>query len=180
MKPDPVYYDQSKDLNTRAVHETALYDPAVHDDQIVVMFETPADAQAALDKLAAEGLAGDAAITERTPDGANAGVNSEGGNTGLWGALKGLFAPDNEVHGLAEGVNRGHALLVLHPALEGRNRVIELLEASHPIDFDARLEQWRTAGWQAMADAAPERQRVGSRDPARSTERVRSYYAPRP
>ena len=179
MKPDPVYFDQSDDLEARAVHETALYDPSVHDDQIVVMFETPADARAALDKLAAEGLAGDAMITERTPDGANAGVNSEGGNTGLWGALKGIFAPDNEVHGLAEGVNRGHALLVLHPALETRNRVIELLEASHPIDFDARLEQWRTAGWQNLAASAPERTRVGARDAARGNERVRSYYASR-
>ncbi len=180
MKPDPVYYDQSEKLNAQAAHDVALYDPAVHDDQIVAMFETPADARAALDTLAAEGLAADAVITDRTADGANAGVNSEGGNKGLLGALKGLFVPDDEVHGMAEGVNRGHALLVLHPSLETRPRVIELLEASHPIDFDARLEQWRTAGWQNLRAAEPARERVGTRDTTRGGERVRTYYSPRP
>ena len=202
MKP-PIsgYFDQGSDLRQDAVHDTALYDPAAHDDQIVVMFETPADAQAAIESLAAEGLAGDAVITDRTADGANAGVNSEGGNTGFWGSLKGLFAPDDEVHGMAEGVRRGHALLVLHPAIETRDRVIDLLEAAHPIDFDARLEQWRTAGWQALraqesatmgaestaqpdvqapsASFAVPRPRVGWRDTNRGGTAVRSYVADR-
>ena len=168
-------------------HPTYLYDPAVHDDQIVVMFSTAADAQAALDRLAAEGLAGDAAITDRTADGANAGVNTEGGDTGLWGSLKGLFAPSDDAHGLAEGVRRGHALLVLHPALDARSRVIEILEASNPIDFDARLEQWRTDGWRNLAQQeaatmgaeADARPRVGVRDTTRGSGAVRSYYAPR-
>ena len=183
MKPPSVYFSDSTNLDAAAVHETSLYDPAAHDDQIVAMFETPADARAALDRLAAEGLAGGAVITDRTPEGANAGVNSEGGNTGLLGALKGLFAPDDEVHGLAEGVNRGHALLVLHPRLETRKRVIELLEASQPIDFDARLEQWRTAGWENLRAAehasTPPRDRIGLRDTTRGGERVRTYFAPR-
>lgn len=188
MNSPAVSFDHANDP-ARPGHNTALYDPAAHDDQIVAMFETPADAQAALDRLAAEGVAGDAEITDRTADGANAGVNSEGGNTGLWGSLKGLFAPDDEVHGLAEGVRRGHALLVLHPSLEHRGRVIELLEASNPIDFDARLEQWRTAGWEnlraqeaaTMGAAAGEtaRYRVGMRDTTRGGDRVRSYFAPR-
>ena len=201
MKP-PIsgYFDQDSGLAQNAVHETALYDPAAHDDQIVAMFETPAAAQAAIDRLAAEGLAADAMVTDRTADGANAGVNSEGGNTGLWGALKGLFAPDDEVHGLAEGVRRGHALLVVHPAIETRDRVIKLIEASNPIDFDARLEEWRSAGWQALKaqqaatmgaettapagtqapSASFARARVGVRDPARGTPGVRSYFAERP
>ncbi len=168
-------------------HPTYLYDPTRHDDQVVVMYETEAAAQAAIDALGAEGLAGDARITDRTEDGANAGVNAEGGSTGLWGSLKGLFAPDDEVHGLAEGVRRGHALLVLHPALETRNRAIEILEASGPIDFDAKLEQWRTDGWRNLAqqeaatmgaetDARP---RPGMRDTTRGSASVRSYYAPR-
>ncbi len=203
MKP-PIdgYFSHSPELSDDTVHETALYDPAAHDDQIVVMFETRDAAQAAIDRLAAEGIAGDAMITDRTPDGANAGVNSEGGNTGLFGALKGLFAPDNEVHGLAEGVRRGHALLVLHPAIQTRRQVIEVLETSGPIDFDARLEEWRTAGWEELykqqaattgsgtttpggveapsPSSALARPRVGMRDPARGSATVRSYYAPKP
>ncbi len=194
MKP-PIsgYYDQSEKLSGDAVHETALYDTtAKQDDQIVAMFETPEAAQAAIDRLAAEDLAADAYVTDKTADGANAGVNSEGGNTGLFGALKGLFAPDDEVHGYAEGVRRGHALLVIHPAIETRSRVIDILEASSPIDFDARLEQWRTAGWQqlrteeAAANAAqsttpaePEARPLGARDPARGTSGVRVYTSGR-
>ena len=192
MKPPATELDKNGNLITHPTgahfgHPTYLYDPAQHDDQIVVMFETPAEAQAAIDKLAAEGLAADAHITDRTEDGANAGVNAEGGSTGLWGSLKGLFAPDDEVHGLAEGVRRGHALLVIHPALETRNRAIEILEASNPIDFDARLEQWRTDGWRNLAQqesatmgtAADARPRVGQRDTTRGSSPVRSYYAPR-
>ena len=196
MKP-PIsgYYDQNDKLPGDAVHETALYDTtARQDDQIVAMFETPEAAQAAIDRLAAEGLAADAYVTDRTADGANAGVNSEGGNTGLFGALKGLFAPDDEVHGYAEGVRRGHALLVIHPAIDTRSRVIDILEASGPIDFDARLEQWRTAGWQQLraqeaatmgaettapagteAPSASLARPVGARDPASGTPGVRVY-----
>ena len=186
MTLPPLDRDQGATLADRSVHTIRRYDPSVHDDQIVVMFETAADAQAAIDRLAAENLAGDATITDHTEDGANAGVNSEGGNTGLLGSLKGLFAPDDEVHGYAEGVRRGHALLVLHPAIETRMRVVELLEASHPINFDARLEEWRTAGWQRMAEqhatseAAEARSRQGVRDPERGSAAVRSYYAERP
>ena len=191
MKP-PTELDKNGNLITHPTganegHPSYLYDPAQHDDQIVVMYQTPQDAQAAIAILNAEGLAGDARVTDRTEDGANAGVNAEGGSTGLWGSLKGLFAPDDEVHGLKEGVRRGHALLVLHPALDSRNRVIEILEASNPIDFDARLEQWRTDGWRNLAqqeaatmgaetDARP---RVGVRDTTRGSGAVRSYFAPR-
>ncbi len=191
MKP-PTELDKNGNLITHPTganegHPSYLYDPSKHEDQIVVMYQTPEAAQEAIKMLGAEGLAGDAYVTDRTEDGANAGVNAEGGSTGLWGSLKGLFAPDDEVHGLAEGVRRGHALLVLHPALETRNRVIEILEASNPIDFDARLEQWRTDGWRNLAqqeaatmgaetDARP---RVGVRDTTRGSGAVRSYFAPR-
>ena len=193
MQPPTTELDKNGNLithpagSTQSGHPTYLYDPAVHEDQIVVMFETAADAQAAIDRLTAEGIAADARVTDHTEDGANAGTNAEGGNTGLWGSLKGLFAPDDEVHGMAEGVRRGHALLVIHPDIEQRNRVIEVLEASNPIDFDAKLEQWRTDGWRnlreqeaatmgAEADARP---RVGVRDTTRGSAAVRSYYAPR-
>ena len=193
MKPPTSYLDKNGNLTVTpaerepVMHETTLYDPAAHDDQIVVMFATLEDARAALDRLGAEGLAGDGFITDRTSSGANAGVNSEGGNTGLWGSLKGLFAPDDEVHGLAEGINRGHALLVLHPALDTRNRVIQILEASNPIDFDARLEEWRTDGWRnlraqeaaTMGADSTARPRVGVRDDTRGSGTIRSYYAPR-
>jgi hypothetical protein len=193
MKPPATSLDKNGNLlvhpagEVQLGHPTTLYDPNIHDDQIVVMFETWADAQAALDRLEAEGIAAGASITDRTSDGANAGVNSEGGNTGLWGSLKGLFAPDDEVHGYAEGVRRGHALLVLHPDLDTRDRVIQVLEACNPINFDARLEQWRTDGWKnlraqeaaTMGAESTARPRVGVRDETLGSGSIRRYYAPR-
>lgn len=192
MKPPTTELDKNGNLIVHPAearphgHPTNLYDPDAHDDQIVVMFNTRDDAQSAISMLQAEGVAADATITDRTADGANAGVNAEGGNTGLWGSLKGLFAQDDEVHGLAEGVRRGHALLVIHPKLETRKRVVQILEASGPVEFDARLEEWRTQGWinlQVEKDAAKGEQEVqrrsGTRDLDRGSPTVRSYYAPR-
>ena len=193
MKSPTTSVDKNENLVTYGLggehggHPTTLYDPAAHDDQIVVMFDTRESAQTALDRLNAEGIGANSEITDRTSDGANAGVNSEGGNTGLWGSLKGLFAPDDEVHGFAEGVRRGHALLVLHPELESRDRVIQVLEASNPIDFDARLEQWRTDGWKnlraqeaaTMGSESTARPRVGMRDTTLGSGSIRRYYAPR-
>ncbi len=159
------------------------------------MFQTPADAQAAIDRLAAEGLAGDAIITDRTADGANAGVNSEGGNTGLWGSLKGLFAPDDEVHGFAEGVRRGHALLVIHPAIDTRNarhrhpRGIRPDRLRRPAGAVAHrrlaaacARSRRTTGAGPTGPATPAdpnvpARPVGARDPARGTAGVRVYTA---
>lgn len=150
IKPDPAYTNsnqRSDTLNTNASHETGLYDPSVQDNRMVVMYDTRAAAEAARDRLAAQISSINAQIVEETADHANAGVNSEGGNTGLFGALKGLFAQDAEVHGLAEGVRSGQALLVIHPAPGSREQIISLIEATSPVDFDAKLERWRTAGW---------------------------------
>jgi len=160
IKPDSAYTNsnqRSDTLNTNATHDTGLYDPAMQDNRMVVMYATRAASEAARDNLAAQIPSIDAQIVEETADHANAGVNSEGGNTGLFGALKGLFAQDAEVHGLAEGVRSGQALLVIHPAPGIREQIISLIEATNPINFDAKLERWRSAGWDNLkADHADE------------------------
>lgn len=160
IKPDSAYTNsnqRSDTLNTNASHDTGLYDPATQDDRMVVMYDTRAAAEAARNTLVAQVPSIDAQIVEETTDHANAGVNSEGGNTGLFGALKGLFAQDAEVHGLAEGVRSGQALLVIHPAPGIREHIISLIETTNPVNFDAKLERWRSAGWENLeADRADE------------------------
>ena len=136
-------------LNQGAAHDTGLYDPNVHDNQIVALYDSETRARAARDTLVANGVSQQAIrITDRTQDRFVGGVDYEHNDTGLWGAIKSLFVPDEEAHGYAEGIRRGHAILVVQPdATMDRHRVIELLEGTDPVDFDAKLEEWRQAGY---------------------------------
>lgn len=136
-------------LNQAAAHDTGLYDPEVHDNQIVAMYETEARARAARDTLISNGIPEQAIrITDREQDRFAGGVDYERNDAGLWGAIRSLFMPDEEAHGYAEGVNRGHAILVVQPDVTmDRHRIITVLEGTDPIDFDAKLEEWRQAGY---------------------------------
>ena len=139
-------------LNRTTVHDSGIYDPGDAEDRIVLMYETPAAATAAQAKLAAIGVPEDhARVMGHTPDGIDAGTDYEGGDHGLWSAIKALFMSDSHAHGYSEGVRRGHALLVVHPERGRRLDTIRLLETTGPIDFDARLEEWRSAGWDNIA-----------------------------
>ena len=144
-----------QELNRTTVHDSGIYDPTDTEDRIVLMYESPAAAEAARAKVVAIGVpeAG-AQVMSHTRDGIDAGTDYEGADHGLWSAIKALFVPDNHAHGYAEGVRRGHALLVVHPTPGHRLEAVRLLETTGPIDFDARLEEWRSAGWDNLAAAA--------------------------
>jgi len=173
IEPDPAYTNSnqhSDTLNANTTHDTGLYDPAMQDNRIVVMYDTRAAAEAARESLVEQVASIDAQVVEETADHANAGVNSEGGNTGLLGAVKGLFAQDDEVHGVAEGVRHGQALLVVKPASGTREQIISLIEGTNPINFDAKLEQWRSAGWDNLeANRPAETSESGKPDSAKPT-----------
>ena len=118
-----------------------LYDPDTHDNKIVAMYETTAAAEAARDRLSADGVPLRAIyIVDRSFE--------RDADSGVWGAIKSLFMPDEDAHAYAEGVRRGHSMLVVDPTgLPDRQRIIEVLEHTDPVDFDARLEEWRQAGY---------------------------------
>lgn len=186
-------------------HPAAIYDPSVHDDQLVAVFATRADAENVLESLRTQGVAGDATVVDQ-PEAQQTG--------GFMASLKALFAPDDELTHYSEGLRRGHALLVVHPSPETRPGIVAAMEAGKPIDFDAKLEEWRSAGWANLArqeaatmgaettakpgEEAPSasaaaatdtdvrnelEQRAGvagRRDQSRDGSQVRSYIAPRP
>ncbi len=149
------------ELNRTTVHDSGIYDPTDTEDRIVLMFETAADATAAQARLSEAGIGGRAEVMSHTRDGIDAGTDYEGGEHGVWSFIKSFFTSDSHAHGYAEGVRRGHALLVVHPDQGRRLETVRLLETTGPIDFDARLEEWRSAGWdnlahgQATAPTAP-------------------------
>ena len=132
-----------------AGHDTHLYDPDVQDNQIVALYNTDAEAQAARDKLVASGVDSSAVqVMARDADRMAGGVDYDKGDQGLWGSIKSLFMPDDEAHAYNHAVDKGHAMVVVTPArTANRHQIIDVLESTDPIDFDAKLEEWRQAGY---------------------------------
>ncbi len=140
----------STKLNQAAAHDTGLYDPARHDNQIVAMYDTDAQARSAQQALITSGVAASAiqVVARSTETGTLGGVNAEDRDEGVWGTIKSLFAPDEDRTAYTHAVGRGHAMLVVTPT-GGMNResIIRTLESTDPVDFDAKLEEWRQAGY---------------------------------
>ena len=137
--------------------------PMGQEHHVVAMFETYDQARSARDRLAQAGVQpNEMDILDRNAEPSDASFTYEHTEEGVWGAIKRFFMPESDVHHYAEGWQRGHAMLVVRPRPEQRERVIEILEQSNPIDFDARTEEWRQAGWSGTyagqpASAAAER-----------------------
>ena len=127
-----------------AGHDVHLYDPNIHDNQIVAVYDTMQQAEAAkaalsdagIDRAAIELIDGNRTGVDQAPDG------------GFWGAVKNLFAPDEEALAFRHAMGRGHAMVVVHPAqTANQKQIITVLEETGPIDFDAKFEEWRQAGY---------------------------------
>ena len=140
---------RSDALNDAAAHDKGLYNPDTHDNQIVALYDTMADANKARDMLTSAGIdAGSIQVTDKSSDTMAGGVDYESGNQGMWGAIKSLFIPDDEAHAYNHAIHRGHAMVIVSPArTANREAIIHTLEASNPIDFDAKLEEWRQSGY---------------------------------
>jgi hypothetical protein len=123
-----------------AGHDVHLYNPAIHDNQIVAVYDTMQQAEAAQAALTAAGVDG-AAI--ELVDGNRTGVDQPP-DDGFWGAVKNLFAPDEEALAFRHAMGRGHAMVIVRPAqTANREQIIHVLEGTGPLDFDAKLEEWR-------------------------------------
>lgn len=140
---------RSDALNDAAAHDKGLYDPNMHDNQIVALYDTIAEANKARDMLVSAGVdAGSIQVMDKSSDTMAGGVDYESGHQGMWGAIRSLFMPDNEAHAYNHAIGRGHAMVVVSPArTANREQIIHTLEASNPLDFDAKLEEWRQSGY---------------------------------
>lgn len=127
-----------------AGHDVHLYDPSIHDNQIVAVYDTMQQAEAAKAELMDAGVDG-AAI--ELIDGNRTGID-QAPDGGFWGAVKSIFAPDEDALAFRHAMGRGHAMIVVYPAqTANREQIITVLDATGPIDFDAKLEEWRQAGY---------------------------------
>ncbi len=148
----------SADLNQAATHDTSLYDPTIHDNQIVALYDTDTQAHTAKEMLVASGfsaaalqvLARDAAPASATTDAAS--THPAADTEGLWGAIRSLFVPDEERTTFNTAIAHGHAMLVVTPDhTMDRTHLIHLIESTGPLDFDAKLEEWRQAGYDSSS-----------------------------
>lgn len=143
-------------LNQAAAHDTGLYDSNLHDNQIVALYETNAEATAAQQALISAGFSANAMHVMARDAGATssgaAGAASNAESDGLWGSIKSLFVPDEDRTTYNTAIARGHAMLVVTPdSTMDRQHLISVLESTNPLDFDAKLEEWRQAGYNSSA-----------------------------
>ena len=184
---------------------------AGNDNQVVAMFETYGEALSARDALVSAGVdRSRIEILDRSAADDDASVRYERNEEGLWAAIKNLFMADDESDLYAEGIHRGHAMLIVRGNAGEQDRIITLLEACNPLDVETQAAQWRAAGWSGTyaaraAQTQPTMQagrpitagsvaedreevipvyeehlRVGKREVGRGSVRVRSYVVETP
>jgi uncharacterized protein (TIGR02271 family) len=72
------------------------------------------------------------------------------GELDSWAAIKRHAVPDEDSHLYAEGLRRGHAILVIEAAAGEHDRVMQVLVRFNPIDIDDHAKQWRNTGWSGV------------------------------
>jgi hypothetical protein len=126
---------------------------------IAALFETTAAARAAEATLVAAGVAADRILV------LDCGHHDAPSRKGVWAVLKHVFVPDDDAHDYAEGVRRGHPLLVADVTEAEQAAALAALEAAHPLDIEQRAQDWRDAGWSGEyeeAGLAPEEDYEGA------------------
>ena len=128
--------------------DTGTFDPAMHDNQIVAMYGTDAQARTARDTLVGQGVPASAIQVVARPANTSTTTASTDDDTGVWGAVRSLFVPDSERASFSHAVGHGHAMLVVTTTGSmDRQSIIHTLEGTNPIDFDAKLSEWKQSGY---------------------------------
>ena len=121
-------------------------------NQIVAMFEDRAEADAARDALEAAGGIERSRIQIMDSSGMAAETRSYDvqRDEGLWAAIKSFFMPDEDAHVYAEGVRRGHAMLVVQAGKVEKESILSILDSLNPIDVETSASEWREGGWSGV------------------------------
>jgi hypothetical protein len=121
---------------------------------IAALFETTAAAHAAHDALVGAG------VPEASILVLDRGNPQQAANTatkrGVWATLKHVLLPDEHAHPYAEGVSRGHPLVVADVTEAQRPAAEAALAAAHPINIDSRAQAWCDDGWDGVHEGQDE------------------------
>jgi uncharacterized protein (TIGR02271 family) len=87
------------------------------------------------------------ALTEAGIDNDKMELLDNGSDLDNWAAMKRHAVPDEDAHLYAEGLGRGHSILVVRATAGEHDGVMKVLERCNPIDIDDHATQWRNSGW---------------------------------
>ena len=131
-------------------------------DRIVAVFENTERAATAREALIGDGI-----------DNARMELIDRRSDLDNWAAMKQHALPDEDTHLFAEGLGRGHAILVIRAASGEHDRIMRVLSRFNPIDIEEHAQQWRTTGWSGVHPGKAawdvHRQNVASRSTATTT-----------
>ncbi|MDM9627682.1 hypothetical protein QTL95_17425 [Rhizobium sp. S152] len=114
---------------------------------LTAFFDSRSDAETAIEKLKAAGVAEVRLMPGYEADGEGSAAASDG--SGFWAGLADWFFPDEDRDVYAEGLRRG-GFLVSASVNEGNyDTAHDILDNEGSIDIDERADLWRTEGWSA-------------------------------
>jgi uncharacterized protein (TIGR02271 family) len=133
------------------------------EDRIVATFENADQARAAREDLTGTGI-----------DNAKMELLDNRSDLDNWTAIKRHAVPDEDTHVYAEGLGRGHSILVIRAAADEHDRVMQVLGRFTCIDIDDHAAQWRKSGWSGVhpGKAAWDVRRESSTAPATTAAAV--------
>jgi uncharacterized protein (TIGR02271 family) len=108
-------------------------------DRIVAVFENMDAARGAREALVADGI-----------DNARMELLDKRSDLDDWASMKRHALPDDDTHLYAEGLGRGHAMLIIRAASGDHDRIMRVLSRFNPLDIDEHAEQWRKTGWSGV------------------------------
>ncbi len=112
---------------------------------LTAFFDTMAEAESAAARVEAAGIQrSDIRIVEGSEQG-TAEVNNE--SFGFWDSLADFFFPDDDRAAYAEGLRRGGYMLSAVVSTHQSAEVSDILDDEGVVDFDERVENWRSEGW---------------------------------
>jgi uncharacterized protein (TIGR02271 family) len=133
-------------------------------DRIVAAFENADRARSVRQALVAAGI-----------DNVNIELLENRSDLDNWTAMKRHAVPDEDAHLYAEGLGRGHSLLVIRGAAGEHDRIMQVLGRFNPIDIDDHAAGWRKAGWSGVHPGkavwdARQQTSTGSKTPAETPQ----------
>jgi uncharacterized protein (TIGR02271 family) len=145
---------------TRSLGQPDPQEEAMADKTVTSMFDNAENASAAVNRL--EDAAGipRSGITvfdsaDARPAGSEARMDATDRASGsLADRLADLGVDASDAHAYAEGVRRGHVLVVVECGEDDVDGVISILDSAATMDLDDRQTAWRSEGWTGLDRSA--------------------------
>ncbi|TWF49486.1 hypothetical protein [Neorhizobium alkalisoli] len=112
---------------------------------LTAFFDSRSDAETAIDKLKAAGVADVRLMPGYEADREGSAAAPEG--SGFWAGLADWFFPDEDRDVYAEGLRRGGFLVSASVNDSNYDTAHDILDDEGSIDIDERADLWRTEGW---------------------------------